>query len=129
MRFVFILALFATLAVPLSAQDFDKWLLAAQRGDSAIALKGWRPLAEARNPVAQKNLGLMYYNGDGVGKDDKEAAYWYRLAAEQGDADAQYGLALIYEKGQGSTQDHKQAITWYKLAAEQGHADAQKIWV
>lgn len=99
MRFVFILALFATLAVPLSAQDFDKWLLAAQRGDSAIALKGWRPLAEARNPVAPKNLGLMYYNGDGVGKDDKEAAYWFRLAADQGGAAAQYYLGFDVRRG------------------------------
>ncbi|MDP4855337.1 MAG: SEL1-like repeat protein, partial [Schleiferiaceae bacterium] len=35
---------------------------------------------------AQYNLGIMYANGQGVPKSDKEAVKWYRKAAEQGDA-------------------------------------------
>ena len=32
----------------------------------------------------QYQLGIKYYNGDGVFQDYTEAAKWYRLAAEQG---------------------------------------------
>ena len=35
-------------------------------------------------PAAQFYLGLMYASGEGVPKDDAEAARWFRLAAEQG---------------------------------------------
>src|ERR1035438_5254339 len=63
----------------------------------------WRPTRETRmhssdleNAVAQRpaqvHLGLMYYQGQGVPQDYKEAMRWYRLAADQGDADAQFNL-------------------------------------
>ena len=33
---------------------------------------------------AQYNLTKMYVRGEGIAKDDAEAAKWYRKAAEQG---------------------------------------------
>ena len=68
----FILALsciLIMLAAPISAQDFQKGLEAAQSGDFATALKEWTPLAEGGDSVAQYNLGLMYYNGWGDPQD------------------------------------------------------------
>ena len=44
---------------------------------------------------AQFNLGLMYYNGDGVAQDYKEAAAWFRKAADQGHADARAALQKL----------------------------------
>jgi len=44
-------------------------------------------LAERGDAEAQDILGNMYYNGQGVPQDYKEAARWYRKAAEQGDAE------------------------------------------
>ena len=41
-------------------------------------------LAEAGDPDAQYNLGVMYANGRGVTQDDTEAVRWYRLAADPG---------------------------------------------
>lgn len=37
----------------------------------------------------------MYYLGDGVPKDFKQAYVWYRLASDQGDASAQKFLDII----------------------------------
>ena len=74
---------------------------------------------------AQFNLGLMYYNGQGVRQDYTQAVQWYRKAAEQGLADAQYNLGVAYEKGKGVRQDDAQAVQWYRKAAEQGDAEAQ----
>ena len=74
---------------------------------------------------AQYNLGLMYYNGQGVLQDYKEAVKWYRKSAEQGYAKAQHNLGVMYEDGLGVLQDYKEAFKWYRLASEQGYAEAQ----
>jgi len=105
--------------------DFRKGLDAAQRGDYATALREWKPLAEQGDASAQLNLGVMYHNGKGVPKDDREAVKWFRLAAEQGNAPAQSLLGLMYDEEEGVPKDDKEAVKWYRLAAEQGLADAQ----
>ena len=107
------------------AQDLQKGLEAAKKGDYATALREFRPLAEQGNVYAQFNLGLMYNNGLGVTQDYSEAVKWYRKAAEQGHADAQYNLGVMYAEGQGVTQDYSEAMKWYRKAAEQGDANAQ----
>jgi uncharacterized protein len=60
--------------------------VAYQRGDFASSLRELRPLAEQGNALAQSFLALMYYGGQGVAQDYRQAARWYRLAAEQGNA-------------------------------------------
>ena len=107
------------------AQDFQKGLEAAQKGDFATALREWRPLAEQGHARAQYYLGLMYDHSHGVTKDYKEAAKWYRKSAEQGNLSAQFNLGEMYSKGWGVPQDYKEAMKWYRLSAEQGYAVAQ----
>jgi uncharacterized protein len=94
----------------------DAWA-AYLRGDYATALQLWRPRAAQGVSLAQNNLGLMYYNGQGVPQDYGEAAKWYRLAAEQGNAQAQSNLASMYYSGEGVSQDYVQAYMWVSLAA------------
>ena len=61
----------------------------------------YRSDAEQGLAEAQFNLGLCYYNGDGVLQDYNQAAYWFTKAAEQGDASSQYSLGLCYNTGEG----------------------------
>ena len=68
----------------------------------------------------------MYFNGEGVPKDLKEAAKWYRLAAEQGLASAQYNLGLMYADGEGVPEDKVQAFAWASLAGANGF-DVSKL--
>jgi TPR repeat protein len=75
--------------------------------------------------AAQYNLGNMYYKGEGVQQDFKQAVAWLQKAAEQGDTDAQCNLGSMYRQGQGVQQDSKQAVAWYRKAADQGMAKAQ----
>jgi len=84
-----------------------------------------RKKAEAGDAGAQFNLGLMYHFGQGVPKDEKEAAKWWRLSAEQGYADGQYRLGITYYLGSDVPKDYKEAAKWTRKAAEQGHARAQ----
>jgi TPR repeat protein len=81
--------------------------------------------AEQGAPQAQFSMGVLYANGDGVPRDERRAAAWYRSAAEQGDASAQNNLGVMYANGQGVQQDDAQAVRWYRCAAQQGHALAQ----
>ena len=44
--------------------------------------------AEQGLAEAMDNLGLYYYNGYGVKKDDETAIYWWKKAAELGNQSA-----------------------------------------
>ena len=67
----------------------------------------------------------MYYRGNGVPKDYKEAAKWFKKSAKHGDTDVQAILGALYYSDEGVPQDYKEAIKWYTKAAEQGHDIAQ----
>ena len=74
--------------------------------------------------MAQFNLGLMYYHGQGVAQDFKAALVWNRKAADQGHADAQFNLGAMYANGQGVLQSIPTALIWVHKAAAQGGASA-----
>src|SRR5207247_10395265 len=69
--------------------------------------------AEAGDAESEVELGLRYDKGEGVAKDQVEAAKWFRKAAEQNFAKAQDNLGLSYENGEGVAKDEVQADTWY----------------
>ena len=81
--------------------------------------------AEAGDAEAQVQVGYAYRKGEGVDKDLKKAAFWYRKAADQGDKEGQYYLGCCYEEGIGVEKDDVQAFYWFKKSAEQGYADAE----
>jgi S1-C subfamily serine protease len=98
---------------------------AFEAGDHSRALSIWLPLAEQGDRHAQSNLGFMYEYGQGVARDEQQAAHWYRRSASNGLAAAQFNLALMYADGRGIRQDLPRATYWFQQAAEQGLADAQ----
>lgn len=83
--------------------------------------------AETGNSVAQFNLGSMYWSGEGVLIDHKQAVNWYRKAAEQGHANAQYNLGGMYEVGHGIQEDLVTAYAWAKIAQVNGNRGAPKF--
>ena len=70
------------------ASDFEAGMEAYERGDYAVALREFRPLAEQGHAKTQFHLSVMYALGDGVAQDDTESMKWRRRAAEQGNAEA-----------------------------------------
>jgi len=56
MRSTFLAAVLALLPLAALGQDFDAGVAAYQRGDYAVALKEWRPLADHGNAHAQFSL-------------------------------------------------------------------------
>ena len=55
--------------------------------------------AQSGDAKAQYELGRDYDSGQGITKDEAEAARWYRKAADQGLAIAQYDLGVEYDRG------------------------------
>ena len=105
--------------------DFQKSFNAYKKGDYAIALEGFKRLAEQGGAAAQYNLAQMFYNGQGTIQDYKEAVKWHTLAAKQGYIHAQFNLAVMLKEGQGTIRDYKEAVRWFKIAAEGGYSKAQ----
>ena len=91
------------------------------------AARLYKPLAQKGNARAQFWLGALYYNGEGINKDLKEAEKWFRLSAEQGDASAQSFLGGMYYYGNGVSEDYAESMKWNQLAAEQGHPVSQYL--
>ena len=82
--------------------------------------------AEGECEVGQNNLAFSYHEGNGVERDEREAAKWYRRSAEQGFGPAQSAVAAAYLTGRGVQRDFDEGMRWLRLAAEQGMDDARR---
>tara|TARA_Y100001934_G_scaffold116756_2_gene143013 strand:- start:1897 stop:3141 length:1245 start_codon:yes stop_codon:yes gene_type:complete len=96
---------------PLLPQDFQKGI--------GLLVEG----ARRQSMTSRYNLGMAYYNSEGVPKDNDRAIRWLRLAAEQNFAEAQYSLAtLLFEEN--SNANKHEAIRLLQRAAAQDHTGA-----
>jgi Sel1 repeat protein len=85
-------------------------------------------LADQGDAAAQNELGVSYFEGQIVPRDDTQAFLWIGRAARQGLPEAQTNLAHLYEQGRGTAKNTEQAVYWYSRAAEQGYpAAAQRL--
>ena len=80
--------------------------------------------AEAGDPMAQKRMGDLYLEGNGVATNPAEAVRWYQLAAAQGLAPAQLNLGNAYLCGEGVPKNSVEGFRWCQLAARQNLAEA-----
>jgi TPR repeat protein len=90
-----------------------------------ITATQYRRAADQNYAPAQLALGMLYANGQGVPKDDKQFIFWTRKAADQGYAVAQDALGDVYLNGRGVPEDDQQAVAWFRKAADQGYVAAQ----
>jgi TPR repeat protein len=103
----------------------DAWLAYAE-GHFDVARDLWLKAAEQGNARAMLALGTLYRTGQGVQKDLKQAAVYYRRGADAGDAEAAHNLASMYIDGDGVPKDMNAAKTWYTKAAERGFLLSQR---
>lgn len=121
-RTVLLSVLFTSLMSSIAVADFEKGIAAYQANDLPLAYKEFRASAEDGDADSQFNVALMYEQGIGVAKDEKEAVVWYRKSALQGNAAAQFNLGVLYENGRGTKVDFAKANEWYRKASVQGDA-------
>lgn len=125
--------------LPNPVRDFtekDKYIIGLrwyEYGNYDIALKHWKPLAEDGDCDAEFSLGLLYFEGQAVGKSYETAKGWWLKAANQGQPDAQVGLGVIFSQGEipyspfncrdgcGVAKNLIEAYKWSSLASEVGY--------
>ena len=69
-------------------------------------------------------LGELYANGQGVNRDDRKAADWYKQAADRGDREATFALAMLRISGRGTPANREEAPKLLAFAARLGNAKA-----
>ena len=81
--------------------------------------------ADKGDAAAQFKVGLMFFKGEGVPQDYRQAYVWFDKAARQGLGEAQYNLGAMMEQGLGMEKNAALAKNWYEKAAAQGIGEAQ----
>jgi len=97
---------------------------AASPAKKLTPLERIEELANGGNAKAAVVLGVKYLDGDGIARNDADAAQWLERAAKSGEPVAQYRLGTLYQRGVGVVQDETQALHWYEAAANQGNRKA-----
>ena len=81
----------------------------------------------AKSLTARFNLGMAYYNGDGVEKNRYKASQWLRLAVQQNFSEAQYSLGLLLLEGDdGIPKNTVEGMRLLENAAAQNHQFAKE---
>jgi TPR repeat protein len=73
--------------------------------------------------MAQLNIALMEYDGNGTQKNQSSAMAKLKTLAEDGLAEAQVFLARIY----GSKMKYESSYKWLVIAANQKNSEAQEL--
>jgi TPR repeat protein len=96
-----------------------------QAVDYKRAAEWYGKAAAQGHRAAQFSLGNLYFEGDGVAKDQVKAIQLYRQSADQGYDQAEFILGLAYEFGWGGLpRDRRTAIKWLDRAGRHKNGGA-----
>ena len=90
--------------------------------------------SEEGNTEAQFQLGLAYYNGNGIEESHEKAFEWWLKAAEE-EVSAMRNLGIMYRDGDGVEQDLFNAMYWFGKASRYGMKEAKndmnaiRLWI
>ncbi len=87
-----------------------------KEGDYGAAFEYWTKAAALGDANAHHNLSVMYYNGEGVEKDEKNQVYHLEEAAIAGHPRARHCLGVVEE----SNGHIERAVKHYIIAANLG---------
>lgn len=103
-----------------------KIILPADRPKFDCSFSELVTLANQGDNLAQCELGVKYYKGDGILQNHKEAYEWLMKAANQDNAEAIYYIGMIYLWGKaGQKRSNPKALRWFLKSAEMGYHVAQ----
>lgn len=102
--------------------DLEKGRAAYRAKDYQAAVKYFTKAAKSSDYYEARealfNLGVCYWQDDGIGKNDAESLKWFRIAADQRHKDAPYVLALRYALGDGVEASKEKALEWIRTGNE-----------
>ena len=102
--------------------DLEKGRAAYRAKDYQSAVEYFTRAAKSSDKYesrkAQFNLGVCYWQEDGIGKNDAESMKWFLQAADQRHDEAPYVLALRYATGDGVEASKEKALEWIRTGNE-----------
>ena len=110
-----------------TADDFNDAVAAYADANYEKAYQLWRPLAESGDAGAMFDLGVLYWEGQGIPRNRPLAIEWWQRATQQDVAAAQYNVSLAHYLGEEVAQDAHKALSLARLAAQQEHDYAKRI--
>ena len=110
-------------AMTLIAELFEQGL--GVEPSTAEAAHWFALAAEAGDPQAMFELGVMRMKGDGMPADRAGAKEMFLQAAAQDHAGAQFYLGVMALQNNGVAPDYKAAAAYFSRAAELGNGEAQ----
>ena len=102
---------------PLVASSKNEGITCYQNEDYECALQKLMPHATKGDPLSQRLIGRLYFNGFGVDQDKNESNRWIQLSAENGDAESQNELGMVAFY----SDNFDEALSWFHMAANQGY--------
>jgi len=112
----------ATVLSPAAENLFDQGLSAYKGKQFPQAAELFRRACDGGERKGCHDLGLMYFNGEGVAKDLNRAAGLYKRACDAGGVGGCLDLGLMYLRGEGVAKDPNRAADFYKRACDAGGA-------
>ncbi len=101
----------------------------AEPTPTSVASTAAAPAVPADDPQKRAaeafRKGRAFFFGDGVKKDETQAAEQFKIAADLGHVGAQGSLGYMYAEGVGVKQDLAEGIRLLTIAADAGEEDAQ----
>jgi TPR repeat protein len=88
--------------------------------DYALALKYYQIAVDGHHAWATNNLGLLYQDGLGVGRDDRKAYDYFEQASRQNNPWGYTNLAMMTSLGRGLPDGAIGSIEWLEKGAANG---------
>jgi len=101
-----------------------KALAANKAKDYAASMAIYRKLAGEGSAAAPTMIGLLYFAGAGVPRDNTRACDFFAIGEEKADPNGTELLADCFFKGEGRARDYAQSARLYEKASERGVAIA-----
>ncbi|KAL4103114.1 hypothetical protein PRIC1_006849 [Phytophthora ramorum] len=95
--------------------------------DHGLAAQYFRQAADAGDPLAQANYGMLLANGMGVEQDVPQALVYFNRAVRQNEAFAFHGLGVLYFTGSGVRQNVTLALEYFEKAITRGYAESHSF--
>jgi TPR repeat protein len=105
-------------------RKFGLTVFNVERG-CALAKEALPNLQAEENGLNARILGLLYYNGIGVKKDDKKAFDYSLRAADMNEPMGMGNVGLCYLNGIGVDKDSDKGVKWLNSAAKRGNTMAR----
>lgn len=91
------------------------------------ALKYYKAGCDLGDTFMLYSMGVLYFNGDDVVRDDTKAYYYFNECTKKNDKLGYFGLGMLYWRGFNGRKDLKQSLLYLKKSFDLGYSKAMDV--